>query len=479
MSDQPQPLHAAVYARQSSGKTKSITDQDAACTADATAHGWQVVGHYQDTTSASRYATRARPGHEQLLADLAAARLGVVVIWEPSRGDRTLASWAAFLELCREHGVLIRVTDHARTYDMGEARDWRTLAEDGVDSGYESEKISRRTRRGVASAARNGRPPQGPCPYGYRRTYAPADGKLTGQEPDPVTAPVVRSIFADVARSVPISAITDRLNRDEVPPPGVRSHRTGSKRWYRQRVRLIALNPAYAGLRKHNGTTWPGGWPPLVDPEVFYTAARMLGEPARFVTARPGRQRHLLTYLATCWRGHPLTARATYYVCNAGCVNVVRAQLDGLVEAAAVEALADPKVYQRLRRHGELSDREATAARNEVAQLRGRLADYRTRARAGKVDPDDFAEIAAGLRADIAAAQARGDRAGLPPALRPFLAPGADVEARWDAATVQARRDVIRVLMTVTVRPVGRRSGVPVADRVDIRPPAARLPGQG
>jgi hypothetical protein len=55
---------------------------------------------------------------------------------------------------------------------MANRRDWGSLAEDGVDCAYESEKTSVRIRRHVA-AAMLARAPFGHCPYGSERDYDP------------------------------------------------------------------------------------------------------------------------------------------------------------------------------------------------------------------------------------------------------------------------------------------------------------------
>jgi hypothetical protein len=49
--------------------------------------------------------------------------------------------------------------------------------------------------------------------------------------------------------------------------------------------------------------------------------------------------------------------------------------------------------------------------------------------------------------------------AAIPPALRDLLEPGVDVRARWNAAIVQARRNVVRALM-VKVASSGRNAFV-------------------
>src|SRR2546430_17717621 len=112
------------------------------------------------------------------------------------------------LRRCREHSVLIHVITHGRTYDIGNARDWRTLAEDGVDSAYESEKTSVRLKRAMAANAARGRP-HGVTLYGYERIYDQHTRQLEVQRPDPRTSPVVREVFARGAGGDPLSRIAE------------------------------------------------------------------------------------------------------------------------------------------------------------------------------------------------------------------------------------------------------------------------------
>jgi site-specific DNA recombinase len=180
-----------------SGRQRSITEQhedNAAAVAD---HGWTLGKPYRDTGSASRYASKARGGYGALVDDLGRNRFSadVLVLWESSRGSRTVGEWVTLVELCEQRSVSIFVTSHARTYDPANARDRRSLLEDAVDAEYESAKTSGRARRAALADAAAGKP-HGPIPFGYRRVYEAK--RFARQEPEPAEAAVIRELFSRV-----------------------------------------------------------------------------------------------------------------------------------------------------------------------------------------------------------------------------------------------------------------------------------------
>ncbi|WKU03863.1 recombinase family protein [Micromonospora sp. HUAS LYJ1] len=444
MTDSTQE-RAAVYGRQSRGKAKSIGEQLDAGAYVIAAEGWEHAGNYQDGTSASRSARTVRDDWQRILADIAVKAFTVLIMWESSRGDRTPETWFAFLSLCRAQGVRIHIISHERTYDLSLPRDWKTLAEEGVSNAYETELLSLRVRRGHAGSAAAGRPSHGRTPYGYRRTYDPATGELVGQVADETTAPVVREIVARIAKGDAISTIVNDLNARQVPT-------IGAKAWYRQRVIDIARNVAYVGIRVLNDQQFPGDWPAIVEPAVFWETQAILSNPAR-ITTRPGRQKHLLSYLGTCGPcGSNLTAVRGRYRCLApGCVTIVQAPTDDMVTRMVLSRLARPDAYTALRQAGADSDREVLAARKEAAELTAKLDEWRLSAALGETSPASLAVIEADLTRKIRTAERRAEHASIPPALRQILEPGTDVRVRWDAAPLPARREVIRALAVIKV----------------------------
>jgi site-specific DNA recombinase len=438
-------LPAVVYGRQSRNKAKSITEQIDAGVSVAADEGWNLVGRYSDGSSASRYARRGRDDWPRVLADIEAGNITVLILWESSRGDRTLTSWSALLDLCRERGVGLYIISDERLYDPRHPKDWKTLATDGVNSAAESDLISLRVRRGHSGAAKEGRPSHGRTPIGYRRVYDPSSGELVGQEPDDVHGPTVREIIERIAGGEPVCTVQADLNERGVPT-------VGAERWYHQRILAIVRNPAYAGFRMYNGTRYKAAWPALVDEEIWKAAQRVLEKPGR-VTTRPGSQKYLLSFLATCGAcGSKMYVRARneQYSCSVkGCVTMRRDDVDRFVTGMTLARLSNPDLYRALRQAGEAEDQEAVKARDEAAELRRRLDDWRRSGAAGKTTPESLAVIEEDLSAQIEAADLRADRAAVPQELRQILRPGADVRERWADAVMPVRRAALRYLAEV------------------------------
>lgn len=437
---------AGVYGRQSRGKAKSITDQLDAGEELCAEQGWQLTEKYQDGSSASRYARKGRDDWQRCLGDIGNGRLSILILWESSRGDRTLTTWSAMLDLCREKAVKIYVISHERLYDPRKHRDWKTLAEDGIASASETDLLSLRVRRGHASSAKAGRPAHGKTPTGYRRTYDPSTGELTGQVPDEQFAPFIREIIERVAKGVAISALERDFNARGVPTID------GARRWYRQRFSDIARNPAYIGVRVYNGDRYPGSWPAIVSEEAFYAAQRVLDDVSR-VSTRPGRQTHLLTYLATAAPcGGPLCAvRGRYRCYDDGCITIVQADTDALVTDAVLGWLARPDVYRRLRQEGEEHDAERAAAEAELEGLRRELDGWRQSAIRRETSPESLAVIEAALTQRMRELEPKSEPVALAPALAELLEPGADIAVRWQAMPVASRRSVLRSIVEISV----------------------------
>jgi DNA invertase Pin-like site-specific DNA recombinase len=439
-----------------SGRERSIDEQHDENERAAQQSGWTLGEPYRDKGSASRYATRARGGYDRLLRDLDRDRFDadVLVLWESSRGSRTVGEWVRLVESCEQRSVLIHVTSHGRSYDPANPRDRRSLLEDAVDSEYESAKTSMRARRSAAANAAEGKP-HGPVPYGYTRHYDPATRRFAGQEPEPSEAAVIRELFDRIQTGHSIRSVATDFERR-----GIRS-RTG-RMFSAQYLRWFLRNPRYAGLRYHvagrrngnpahetHGELTEAQWPPLVDRASWLAVQRILTAPER-KTMRPGRGVHLLSMIGRCevCGGVIVAARSKtgepIYRCRLGHVQVDKAALDDYAERVILGYLARPDNVERLTRR---DDGAALAdARRQVAEVRAELDDLADRVGRGHLSATFAARAEPAIQERLRAAQRRRDELSTPSVLRGLISPGKDVVRRWRAAPMSAKRTILRRL---------------------------------
>jgi site-specific DNA recombinase len=149
------------------------------------------------------------------------------------------------------------------------------------------------------------------------------------------------------------------------------------------------------------------------------------------------------------------------------CVNIDREGAEQFVTEVVLARLAQPKVFRQLRKASDKDDRALVEDRREIDKLTAELGTWRASAIAGQTSPDSLAVIEAGIMTKLRDAQRTAERAGVPPVVRDLVEPGGDVRARWHAATLGARRDVVRTMLKVTLHSSWQRGRRPV-DRVEL-----------
>lgn len=444
---------AVIYGRQSKDKRKSIDEQIDESRDAIDENGWRFGGIYSDGSSASRFATKNRPDWDRLLADLSAGRFGVLILWEPSRGDRRLSTWAAMLELCADRGVRIYVVSHERLYDPRNGRDWKALAEDGTDSAYESEKTSKRSKRNTDALAKKGRP-HGMVAYGYRRARVFDDaGRLIDSRDEivPEQAELIRETARRLLAGESMRSIVKSLNeRGELSPKG--------KPWESTTLRQIMLRDRNAGLRRHRGkVVGKAAWEPIYDEGTHDRVVALLTDPARLMSKGAPR-RHLLSGIARCgecegpmratpqtvYRGKTLRPK---YQCKQ-CLRVacIQENVDDVVTAAVLDRLRDPASLRAL----------ATGRPERAVELRKLIDDAAAQMdRAvdkmmdGTWSESQVDRLNARLMPQVEAWRSELTTCAPRDGLLDLM--GVDADANWDAAPLDVKRMAIDLLMDVKV----------------------------
>lgn len=440
-----------------SDEARSVGEQHEENEAVARRSGWTVVERYEDVMSASRFAAKARKDWPRLLADVEAGKLDVVILWESSRGSRVAREWIGFLDLCREHGVLVHITAHRHTYDLRIRRDRKTLISDGVDAEDDSEKISETVRRALADNAEDGMP-HAQAPFGFRRVYAPRKERLKLAELQVIVgaeAAMIVNVIGQVAAEVPLSVI----ERDT----GVR----------RSTIRKWCHNAAYVGKVRTPAGLVPARWKPVSDApdwEATWRAAQavLAGKPRAGVNSRPGGSKYLLSGIMGCPKCDDLLeadpagkSRGPGYSCRAGHVSIAQAGADDVIRWLVIARCAEDDLYQLLT---AAAGDDAAAARAEAGKLQAELDEWLSAGispRAYKAKEDELLPL-------IAAALDRAEALTVPAPIRDLATAGADVADVWERMTVPQRRGAVRFLFeSITLQRSPRPGpGVPAHERI-------------
>lgn len=228
--------------------------------------GWQALAERYDDGGYTG-ANLERPAFKRLMADIAAGKIDVVVVYKVDRLSRSLLDFAEVVRFFEKYGVaFVSVTQSFSTADaMGRL----VLNMLMSFSEFEREMIAERTRDKIAVARRRGKWTGGVVPFGYQLV----ESKLV---PVAALAPTVRRAFDTYLQRRSILEVARLL--DELSP---RTTRAGvTRRWARNDVQRLVTNPIYAGLmRVPGGGFAEGEHMALIDRDTYERAAGGGGAP--------------------------------------------------------------------------------------------------------------------------------------------------------------------------------------------------------
>lgn len=287
------PPRTALYIRLSvedgnGAESESIGTQRKLLRRYAAERKWPVYREYIDDGYSG--ATLERPAFQQLLRDIEAGRIDLILTKDLSRLGRNSARTADLLdEYLPAHRV--RCISVADGYDSAHRNGSAALAAPLMIAMHEmyARDISNKIRSALHTKMQSGEFIGSFAPYGYQK--APDDHhRLT---PDPASMPVVQHIFALAHAGLSPAHIADDLNREHVLPPLAYRQASVSvsdapTRWQASSVRKILKNPVYLGhtvqgkteklsfKSKIHQTMPPDRWitvehthPPLVSQELW------------------------------------------------------------------------------------------------------------------------------------------------------------------------------------------------------------------
>jgi site-specific DNA recombinase len=370
----------AIYTRKSTeeGLEQAFNSLDAqreACAAYilSQAHeGWeQIHEHYDDGGWSG--GNIDRPGLKQLLTDVAAGKVDVIVVYKVDRLTRSLADFARIVDTLDNAGAsFVSVTQAFNTTNsMGRL----TLNVLLSFAQFEREVTSERIRDKVAASKKKGIWMGGPVPLGYRL----GDRKLLM---DDIETEVVRSIFRRYSELRSVSRLVEELAQQNVRTK-IRQYSNGriagGVHFQRGSLSQLLQNPIYIGKVSYRGELYEGEHDGMIAHDDWAEVQRILA--ANRHDRKLGKQTRypsLLTGMISDPDARPMTPVSThkrsrrhrYYVTrlkpgedNERAWRVPAGELDSAVMAAVCDWL---RSHERPCGPGKLmSDREL------ASELRG------------------------------------------------------------------------------------------------------------
>lgn len=263
-------LNCAIYTRKSSEEGleqefNSLHAQRESCEAFIISQkheGWKALRTQYDDGGFSG-GTMDRPGLQKLLADIAAHRVNVVVVYKVDRLTRSLADFAKIIETFDGHEVsFVSVTQQFNTTSsMGRL----TLNVLLSFAQFEREVTGERIRDKIAASKQRGMWMGGCLPLGYDSP----DRKLIINETE---AKTVRHIFKRYLELGCVRTLKSELEKQGYQSKirtSIKGNISGGKMFERGALYAILKNRIYRGDIVHKDRFYPGEHQAIVDLELW------------------------------------------------------------------------------------------------------------------------------------------------------------------------------------------------------------------
>lgn len=431
-------MTAAVYIRVSTTEQQqegaSLPAQEALCRAECERRGATSVTVYQDAQSAK---DTNRPALQSLIADVAARKFRLCVIYDLTRLSRDLLDAISLMRQFDAGGCeVVFLNDPVDTATpTGEL----FFHLKGALAQFERRQIGQRVRTVKERMVADGKRANGAIPYGYR--VIPGSTDL---EPDPARAAVALRIFRMYAdEGLGGAVIARRLTSDGIPTPG------RSRAWSMLTIMNILRAPCHQGMQRSGRMVGPWVFPRIVPADLAARAHVRLTAERRHVGPRT--IHHTWAGLMVCGEcGSPLTRNGQdggnrYYRCSRRTVlragrlvpdcnaRMLRAEAMGPLEDWIRKALVKAKPRARRKRL------ETDAARQlEAIEERRRRATVAYTMPGSRMSDEEYRAAIAQCDAEAAAVR--------PP--EPSIAGGMrSLGETWEALTEVERNAALKLLV--------------------------------
>ena len=446
-------VRCAIYTRKSSDEGleqgfNSLDAQREACAAyilSQASEGWSALPDIYDDGGISG-GTLERPALQRLLADVAAGRIDIIVVYKVDRLTRSLLDFSKLVEAFDKAGTsFVSITQSFNTTtSMGRL----TLNMLLSFAQFEREVTAERIRDKIAASKAKGMWMGGTPPLGYR-----PDGRTLAIVEE--QAALVREIFALYLQLGNVRLVTGQLLRQGGRSP-IRTRANGTTfggcHFTRGQLYAMLRNPIYVGEIAHGAKRYPGQHPAIIDRDTWERVQTLLAAHVQGRRAGAEARPSILAGKIVDEAGEPLiathackgTKRYRYYVSRDGhkgtglALRVPAREIEALVKERVAALFDDPVELIAL---AELEptpalvatiDENCRAISGSIQDRAGaRLAELLTQVRVGK----------GGIEIDLA---------------RPTIAKLLDAEINSESAIVTLRSDARLTRTGMVVRLVHR-----------------------
>ena len=272
-------IRCAIYTRKSTEEGleqefNSLDAQREACAAYVVSQrheGWVDLPDIYDDGGYSG-GNMDRPGLKALMAEVAAGRVDVIVVYKVDRLTRSLADFARIVDVLDDAGAsFVSVTQSFNTTSsMGRL----TLNVLLSVAQFEREVTGERIRDKIAASKAKGMWMGGPVPLGYRLE----ERKLLIEQTEADTVRMIFSRFLELGSGRMLMAELDRLGIRSKPRTNRHGRAYGDQPISRGALYAILKNRLYIGEITHKGQSYAGQHKAIITAEMFEEARRQLND---------------------------------------------------------------------------------------------------------------------------------------------------------------------------------------------------------
>ncbi|ALC07133.1 hypothetical protein CDES_14040 [Corynebacterium deserti GIMN1.010] len=437
---------AYTYARISADYSQDehgVTSQLRQCHQYAERHGWEIGKDYIDN-DISAYSGAARPAFEQLIHDMEAGLIPILICWDIDRLGRRIKDLHRIVEAASKNKTQI-ITINAGAFDLTSASGEMHVYLLGTFAQFESRHLSERAKASQHDRALRGLWRGGPIPYGYKPL---GKGVLEINEEH---AQWLRQWREWLLAG---DSIMSMLRRTKAAVP--EDHPLQKMNAYVIRKRLS--NPATAGLLvEHGEVTGKASWEPIFTESEHQDILAILRDPSRR-TSQGNERKHQGSGVYACQscgskmstHKHPHKKGQRRYKCRNDCTQIDQDPVDALVDEVIIQYLSIPENTLFAGRDDETSKR-VEELRNERLALVRRKDDLGVLFAEGAIDTGQLTSGSKSIQDQIAVIDRRLSAIGESNPVVDLSLDADNVRERWHSLDADKRALVISELLTVEI----------------------------